>query len=65
MTKFPRVMQSMNELDLCTGDLKCLAVLDEICKLGVTDMNLVLQKAELRIEVIENLSFSGDYQTPG
>ena len=50
MTKFPRVVQAMNKFDHCT-------VLHEICVPGVTDMNLVLQKAELKIEDIKNLSF--------
>ena len=57
MTKYPRVVQAINEFYTCTGDLKYLAVLDEICKLGVMDMRLVLKKAELRIEAMENLSF--------
>ena len=57
MKKFPHVVQAMNKHDPLTGDLKCLAVLDKICKPGVTDMKLALQKAEIRIKDIENLSF--------
>ena len=47
---FPRVMQAINWFDPSTGDLKCLTVLDEIGKPEVTDMKLVLQKAEIGIK---------------
>ena len=38
MLKLSRVMQAIDEFDPCIRDLKCLTVLDKICKPEVTNM---------------------------
>ena len=57
MVKFPHVVQPIYWFDPCIGDLKCLVVLNKICKPEETDMQLVLQKAEIKIKDIESMSF--------
>ena len=34
-----------------------MEVIEEICKTGVTDMRLVLHKAERKVKDVENMSF--------
>ena len=45
----------MDDFDPHTADLKCLIILDEICKVNANNIQDILQMAEDNIKTVQNV----------